>query len=102
MPTVIDSLLLTLGLDTKAVKQGELDATSSLKRLEAQSKESAMHISEQGHVAGEFYDHLLEKASTFFAFIAGGIELKEFVKGTMEAEISTGRLSETLGLNIEE
>ena len=102
MPTIIDSLLLTLGLDTKAVKQGEIEATSSLKHLESQAKESAMHVSEQGVVAGEFYDHLLEKAATFFAFIAGGMELKEFVKSTMEAEISTGRLTEMLGLNIEE
>ena len=102
MPTIIDSLLLTLGLDTKAVKQGEAEATTSLKHLEVQAKESAREISEQGHVAGEFYDHMLEKAATFFAFIAGGMEMKEFVKGTMEAEISTSRLTEMLGLNIEE
>ena len=102
MATIIESLIMTLGLDTKSVKQGEQEATSSLKHLETQAKESAMRVSEQGAVAGEFYDHLLEKAASFFAFIAGGVELKEFVKGTMEAEISTGRLTEMLGISIEE
>jgi len=102
MPTIIDSLLITLGLDTKGVKTGEKEAENSLKDLERHSRESANAIKEQGAVAGEFYDTLLEKAATFFAFIAGGMELKEFVKNTMEGELSALRLSEMLKMNIED
>lgn len=102
MSTIIESFLVTLGLDTTGMATGEREAQRGLKNLEASTRESAKHIKEQGMVAGEFYDHLLEKAMTFFAFIAGGAEVKEFVKSTVEMEISTMRLSKLLGISIEE
>ena len=97
--TVIDAFLMTLGLDTKGLKAGQKDAEASMKQVERQAVETAQAVKEQGSVAGEFYSGLIEKAAAFFAFIAGGMELKEFVKGTVEAEVETQHLSDLIGLS---
>ena len=102
MPTIIDTFIVMLGLDTKGMQTGEKEAKEGVKDLEHHMTEAAQNIKEQGHVAGEFYTELAEKAATFFAFIAGGVELKEFVKSEVEAQVETLHLSEMIGLSGEE
>ena len=102
MPTIIDTFVVMLGLDTKGMKTGEKEAKEGVKDLEHHMSEAAEHIKEQGAVAGEFYTELAEKAATFFAFIAGGVELKEFVKSEVEAQVETLHLSEMIGMSSEE
>ena len=77
MATILDSFLVTLGLDNKEFKKGANEVTEGIQQV-------------------------AEKAAALFAILAGGMELKEFIHSTMEAEIATLRLSNKIGLNIEE
>jgi len=97
--SIIDTFVVMLGLDTKGMQSGEKEAEKSLKDLETHAKETASAMKEHGESAGEFYSELMEKAAAFFAFIAGGMELKEFVKSTVEAEVETSHLSELIGMS---
>ena len=77
MATVLDALVVTLGLDAKEFKHGVGEAKESL-------------------------EGLVEKAMGLFAVLGAGMELKEFIHQTMEAEISTSRLAQNLGITMEE
>ena len=53
MPTVIDSLLVTLGLDVKEYDKGTKDATDSTKKLKQASEKDLKAIEENGKKLAE-------------------------------------------------
>ena len=77
MATILDSFLVTLGLDNHKFKEGAQEVTAGIQKMAV-------------------------KAGELFAIFAGGMELKEFIHSTIEVEISTLRLSDKIGMNIEE
>jgi len=101
MATIIDALLVTLGLDNKDF----IDKTKMSKRELAEFEKAAKHTSEEvrkhGEKAQEFYRGLQAAAAAFFVAIAGK-GLKQFMDETTEADKATGRMAEALNLSIEE
>lgn len=101
MSTVIDSLLVTLGLDTSQFKEGAKEAKRGLKDLEEEHGNFAEKVKEHGKDAQEFYGALIAKAGQLFAVLAGGQGFKQFMETTMEADKTTGKLAEMLGISVE-
>ena len=99
---IIDQLVVLLGLDTKGMEEGAKNGKEGLSDFEKEARRVANEVKEQGRVAGEFYTELIEKAAAFFAVIAGGMELKEFVHHTLEAEVSAGRLAKMIDVDVVE
>jgi len=150
MATVIDALLVTLGLDNSEFKKGEQEAekmynemvkkaaasakaivdaakgkskeeidvakatakelmTTEKKAAKAisdsmkkEAKETTEKIKEQTEKGKEFFKGMAESAMEFFGIMMAAGAMVEFVKGTLEAEVSAGRLSKTLNMDVED
>ena len=74
----------------------------NIEEAEKKAKEAAQKMKEHGDTASEFFSKMTEKAAAFFAVIAGGMELKEFIHNQVEAQVELGRLSEHIHMNVEE
>ena len=120
MATVIDALLVTLGLDasgfktgTKEVakeqeKLGKLLKTDSKERERLEKKaeraqsERAKALEKQGKKAAETFGKIREHALGLIAVLAGGVGMAEFAKATIDQSANLGRLSHNLGMSIKD
>lgn len=84
MATIIDALVVQLGLDASKFHQ--------------EAKETKKESDEMK----EKFQGLIESALGFFAVIASGRELMGFVNETAEADRETGRLAKTLKIGVGE
>jgi hypothetical protein len=79
--TVIDALLVTLGLDTSDFRKGQKDVSDDLKK-QREAKKTAKEMAEQGKKAASFFSSIKTEllALTGVTVTAGG--LMSFVKST--------------------
>lgn len=95
MATIIDSLLVTLGLDSKPYKKGKDDATRDQKALKENTKKSS----------GEMVASLKAVALQVGAMVVGFQSLRgavSFLAGINNADAALGRLAANTGTNVRE
>lgn len=102
MPTVIDSLVVSLGLDNSKFKKGREENKADLKRTKDEAASAAKDIEASGKKAAEFFAGMKLQALQFFTVIAGGVGLEKFVTQQVTANAATGRLAENLGIATEQ
>lgn len=90
MATVIDRLVIELGLDPKGFSKGQKQAAQGLLDTEKKAKSAVNAISQ-----------LRTQVLGLFAAFTAGRGLKEFIEDTTRVNAETGRLSKTLGTNTE-
>jgi hypothetical protein len=89
MPTLIDSLVVKLGIDSKDMDSKAPQATKKLKDVEDQSEKTKSSIGELGRTVG-----------TFLAIIGGSTAIKVFISDFIEANAQLKRLSDNLELGV--
>jgi hypothetical protein len=89
MATVIDTLVVKLGLDNSGMKKGSSQAKSDLKDLSKGAKETQDTFNEAGNAAGRF-----------LAILGGKAALKSMVVDVTAANTQIGRLATNLGLAV--
>ncbi|HBR4483738.1 TPA: lytic transglycosylase domain-containing protein [Klebsiella pneumoniae] len=100
--TVIDALLVTLGLDTSDFRKGQKDVSDDLKKQREDAKKTAKEMAEQGKKAASFFSSIKTEllALTGVAVTAGG--LISFVKSTTSGLMDLSIQSKALGLSARE
>lgn len=101
MATVIDSLVVTLGLDPKAFKAGSAQARTDLKATSTEAEKTAKEMQASGKVAAEFFSKIRNEALALLAVFTAGVGIKNFVENTIVGAASLGRLSQNLGMSTE-
>jgi len=102
MPTVIDSLVLELGIDPKNLSTGAQAGIAVLRHFEAESLSSGRRIeSETKRVSNVLADLRREAISTLGIFL-GGKGIKDFLGSIVSLDASTGRLAKTFGMSAKE
>jgi hypothetical protein len=101
MATVIDSLVVTLGLDPKAFKAGSAQARTDLKATSTEAEKTAKEMQASGKVAAEFFSKIRNEALAMLAVFTAGVGIKNFVENTIVGAASLGRLSQNLGMSTE-
>lgn len=100
MATVIDSLVVQLGLDPSNFNTGQKKAAADFLKTKKEAERQGKEIEEAGKRASEaFYGRLKRESLSFFAALAGAVGLKEFVSQITRADAATGRLAHNLGLS---
>lgn len=98
MPTVIDSLVISLGLDPAKFISGQKDAAASM----AKTKDAALKQSSELETANkkfaESFNLVKRQAAEFFALITVSAGIKSFVTDITNATAALGRLSVNLGV----
>lgn len=100
--TVIDALLVTLGLDTSDFRKGQKDVSEDLKKQREDAKNTAKEMAEQGKKAAAFFGSIKTEllALTGVTVTAGG--LMSFVKSTTSGLMDLSIQSKALGLSARE
>lgn len=97
--TVIDALLVTLGLDTSQFRKGQQEVSDDLKKQREDAKNTAKEMAEQGKKAASFFSSIKTEllALTGVTVTAGG--LMSFVKSTTSGLMDLSIQSKALGLS---
>lgn len=100
--TVIDALLVTLGLDTSQFRKGQQEVSDDLKKQREDAKNTAKEMTEQGKKAASFFSSIKTEllALTGVTVTAGG--LISFVKSTTSGLMDLSIQSKALGLSARE
>lgn len=100
--TVIDALLVTLGLDTSQFRKGQQEVSDDLKKQREDAKNTAKEMAEQGKKAAAFFGSIKTEllALTGVTVTAGG--LISFVKSTTSGLMDLSIQSKALGLSARE
>ena len=96
MATVIDALVVELGLDPKNFTKGQKEAGAAfLKTRQAAQKEGAA-IEKAMDNAGQSLERLARNALKLFAIFTAGRAVKDFVSDITGADAALGRLAKSL------
>ncbi|HHL5362739.1 TPA: lytic transglycosylase domain-containing protein [Klebsiella pneumoniae] len=100
--TVIDALLITLGLDTSDFRKGQKDVSDDLKKQREDAKKTAKEMAEQGKKAASFFSSIKTEllALTGVTVTAGG--LMSLVKNTTSGLMDLSVQAKALGMTAKE
>ncbi|HBR2271041.1 lytic transglycosylase domain-containing protein [Klebsiella pneumoniae] len=100
--TVIDALLVTLGLDTSQFRKAQQEVSDDLKKQREDAKNTAKEMAEQGKKAASFFSSIKTEllALTGVTVTAGG--LMSFVKSTTSGLMELSIQAKSLGMTAKE
>ena len=96
--TVIDSLIVTLGLNDADYKKGVAGATDANKKLRDDSAKTAKEVSEPNKVVADSFGRIKTELLGLLAVAAGGTGLKDILAHVINLDASTGRLAYNIGI----
>lgn len=99
MPTIIDALVVTLGLDTTNFQKGEKEVGAGLKKTKEQSSDVAKTMAEEGKKAGQFFGNIKTELMALVGISLSIKGLKDLIIGTANNMATLGRTAPSLGLS---
>jgi hypothetical protein len=103
MSTIIDSLIVTLGLDAKGMDQKAPASTKKLKDLQDQSKKTEGEVKNLGKTAdesGSKFETVTKAVAGFLALVGGTMAIRSFINDQIEMNAELERMSKNLGINV--
>ena len=97
MPTVVDSLVVSLGLDTKDFKRGQREVGDAWEKARGTQLKNAKLMESSNKALLDGFNKLKLEALGFLTALAGAREIKEFVSNVTTANAAVGRLSANIG-----
>jgi soluble lytic murein transglycosylase-like protein len=96
--TVIDSLVVTLGLDASKFTQGQKDAVTAFTKAKTESVSTAKEMEARGAQAAQFFGSIKKEALGLFAVIVGAGGLEQFAVKTTVSMAALGRQAQLMGV----
>lgn len=97
MATIIDSLLVTLGLDPSGFNAGKAKVDKGLKATGNEADKTGAKLKKAGKDGAEGFETVAKGAVKFLALIGGTMAVKRFIEQTVESSAALDRLSKNLG-----
>lgn len=98
MPTLIDSLIVEIGLDPRGFTAGQKQIVTDLRRTEGEAARAGKNLEASGKRAGMFFHEIRSQAASLFTVLTAGKGLEKFAADTLRQDAATGRLAKTLNL----
>jgi hypothetical protein len=99
MASVIDALVVTLGLDASKFKQGSDQAQNSLKQTSGEAAKTAKELEARGKQAASFFSAIKVEALSVLAIFTAGMGLKSFVQDTLSSSAQLQNLAGNLQMS---
>lgn len=96
MATVIDELVIQIGLDLKNMRSGVSAAEVNFKRLRDEAEGTAKRVEESGKRASQFFATMKTEALAFVAVLTGGAGLMSALNSTARSMGDLGRAATSL------
>ena len=100
MATIIDSLLVTLGLDPSGFYAGKAKVDKGLKDTGNEADKTGDKLKGAGKKGAEGYENVAKSAAKFLALIGGTMAVKRFIEQTVESSAALDRLARNLNENV--
>ena len=100
MATIIDSLLVTLGLDSSEFNAGKAKVDKGLKDTGSEADKTGSKFKKTGKDGAEGFETVAKSAAKFLAVIGGTIVVKRFIEQTIESSAALDRLSKNLNESV--
>lgn len=96
MPTLIDSLVVSLSLDPKGFTKGQKETVESLRKTEEEASKSTKGIEASGRHAAESMAGLRREIIGVGLALLGATGIKDFIQNTIKAGDTTARFARTV------
>jgi len=96
MPTIIDSLIVKLGLDTTDYDKGRKKVGGSLKDTGKEAKEMGKKVKESAREGSSGFNDMAKEATKFLAIIGGTAAVTNFAKNVIESSAAMYRFSQNI------
>lgn len=97
MPTVIDSLVVTLGLDPANFTKGQKQAAEALLKTRQEASRTAKEMQADGDRAAEFFTKAKIEALSFIGVLLGGKGIEAFTRDQTRSLADLGRQARNIG-----
>lgn len=104
MSTILDELIVTLGLSSKGFDSGADAAKKKLEGIEgagAKAAERTKKVGEESESAAKGLGNLSTKMASFLALIGGTVAIKSFIKDTIETNTQLYFMSRNLDMSVQ-
>lgn len=101
MATVVDSLVVALGLDASGFTKGTKDASEALKKTSDNAERTAKELESRGKQAGQFFAQIKKEVIGLFAVFTAGKGIESFVSDVVASDAAVGRLAKNIGMSTE-
>ena len=100
MATIIDSLLVKLGLDSSEFNAGKSKVDKGLKETGNEADKTGAKFKKAGKDGADSFGNVAASAAKFLALIGGTMAVKRFIEQTVESSAALDRLSKNLQENV--
>ncbi|KPA87285.1 hypothetical protein PF66_06195 [Pseudomonas asplenii] len=102
MPTIIDALVVTLGLDPSNYKKGQKEVDEGLGRLKENAGSTAKEMEARGKQAAAFVSSIKSELIGLFAVVTAGKGLTSFISDSISGTAALGRFAANLNMSARE
>lgn len=102
MATVVDALVVTLGLDLSAYRQGKVQAAQETKKLTEDEVRAAKQVEERNKVAAESFRKVRNEVLALVAVFTAGVGIKAFTENTIDSAVNLGYMAKNLDMSTRE
>ena len=102
MPTIIDSLVVTLGLDPAGFKKGQKETTAAFGKTKNEATAAAKELEARGKQAATFFSKIRNEVLSLAAAYLSVKGAEALTKTIIAGDAAIGRLSQNIGMNIEQ
>lgn len=97
--SIIDRLVIQLGMDTKGFSGEARKSVEQLRQVEKQAQATGSGMERDGVKAASFFSGVRREALAMFAVFTGGKSLKAFVTDTAQANAQLGYMARNLNMD---
>lgn len=101
MATIIDSLLVKLGLDSSEFEAKKSKVDKGLKDTGAEAEKTGSKLKKSGKDGADGFENVAKSAAKFLAIIGGTMAVKRFAQDMIESSAALDRFAKNLGSNVE-
>lgn len=101
MSTVIDSLVVALGLDASNFTKGQKDAVAALKKTQDEAERTAKEMEARGKQAAQFFGQIKNQVVGLLAAFTAGKGLSSFVSDVVASDAAVGRMAKNIDMSTE-
>ena len=96
MATIIDSLLVKLGLDSSEFEAKKSKVDNGLKDTGAEAEKTGSKLKKSGKDGADGFENVAKSAAKFLAIIGGTMAVKRFIENQIEANAALDRFAQNL------
>lgn len=102
MSTIVDELIVSLGLDSKPYEEATAKVKNGMNNMGSDADVMGRRVEDAGKRGASGIEQITAQTAKFLALIGGSVAVKRFVEQTIGAGAAIDRLSRNLGMSVPE